>query len=500
MILKGKESKEKLLKGINKTADVVKLTLGAKGKTVLMADQYGLGFSITKDGVSVAKSIKLEDEIENLGADFIKNAAIKTVNEAGDGTTTTSILTQSMCNSVFKEIELGKNPNKLISDLKDDLNFVSGYIEKYSKKIKNTQDIKNIAKVSSNNDEEISEIIKNIYDEAGMNVAIDIVETDSIDTSYEIVNGYTLQNTGYSSNIFINNLEKNRVEFNNPKIYIYNNKIRNMSQDLMNLFMDNSDRNSDTFRPLVLIVEDIEEAPLREIIVAYQNQMIFNVAIVQSNLIFEDRKNAFIDTSVFLNAEYSDSRLGDFGECEKVIIEKDNITFINGKGNTSKHLKKLKSEYEKSNKISLQRRIFSLESIAAIIKVGGKLGTEISEKIDRIEDSVQAVKSAIEEGYCSGAGSVYLSILKNVLLKTDIMKKALISIYLQLMNNAEIEPYYYLKQINESGEGYGFNLLKEEVSDLYKDGIIDSAKVLRVSLENAVHTACNFSLINAVIS
>ena len=500
MIIKGKQAKKRLLDGINQISDVVKITLGAKGKTVLISDPYGLGFRITKDGVSVAKSVKLEDEIESCGADFIKNAAIKTVNEAGDGTSTTTILTQSMCNSVYKEIELGENPNNLIKDLKEDLKTVSDYIKDYSRKIENTDDIQNIARVSSNNDEEISRLIKDIYDKAGMKVAIDITESDTIDTSYEIVNGYTMKDTGYSSNVFINNFEKNRVEYQNPKVYLYNGKIKFMTPELMELFRDNSDRNSDNFRPLVLIVEDIEEAPLREIVLAYEKQLIFNVAIVQSNLIFDDRKNAFIDSSIVIDAEYTDTKFGKYGECEKIIIEKDNVTFINGKGNTSKHIENLRKEFKKSKNIGIERRLFSLESVAAIINVGGKLGTEISEKIDRIDDAVQAVKSALEEGYCSGASSVYISALNNLDLKTKVMQDALLSCFEQLMNNAEIKPWYYLKEIETKGKGFGFNLLKEEISDLYKDGIIDSSKVLRVSLENAVYTTCDFALINATVS
>lgn len=500
MIIKGKQAKEKLLDGINQISDVVKITLGAKGKTVLISDPYRLGFKITKDGVSVAKSVKLDDEIESCGADFIKNAAIKTVDEAGDGTTTTTILTQSMCNSVFKEIELGANPNKLIKDLKEDLKMVSDYIKEYSRKIETTDDIQNIAKVSSNNDEEISRLIRDIYDEAGMKVAIDITESDTLDTSYEIVNGYTMKDTGYSSNVFINNFEKNRVEYQNPKVYLYNGKIKFMTSELMELFKDNSDRNSDNFRPLVLIVEDIEEAPLREIVLAYEKQLIFNVAIVQSNLIFDDRKNAFIDSSIVIDAEYTDTKFGKYGECEKIIIEKDNVTFINGKGNTSKHIEKLRKEFKKSKNIGVERRLFSLESVASIIKVGGKLGTEISEKIDRIEDAVQAVKSALEEGYCSGASSVYVSAWNNLSLKTETMRSALLSCYEQLMRNAEIEPWKYLVILQTEEKGFGFNLLKEEVSNLYEDGIIDSSKVLRVSLENAVYTTCDFALINATIS
>jgi chaperonin GroEL len=499
MITKGKQAKERLLEGINESVDTAKISLGAKGKTVVLRNKYTDSFRVTKDGISILKEINYEDDLMHIGAGFVKNASNKTVEEAGDGTTTTAILTQSMCNSVYKELELGTNPNELISDLKSDLEVVKSVIKDNSKKIEDTSAIKNIAKISANNDDEIGELIKSIYDDAGMEVAIDISDSDNIETSYEVVNGLTMRETGYSSSQFINNPEKGRIEFTNPRVYLYNNKVRFITNELGDLLQGNADRNSEDFRPLVIIVEDIEEAPLREIVMAYGNQFLFNVAIVQTNLIYDDRKNSFIDASIFLNAEYQEDRISGFGECEKIVIERDNVTFINGAGDTKKHVEKLKKLQKKDKSIALERRIFSLESKAAIINVGGKLGTEIDEKKDRIEDSVYAVKSAIEEGYCPGGSTVYLFARLNSELKTTVMKKALLSCYTQLMHNAELEPFYYLKSIEDAGFGYGYNLIKDKVTNFYEDGIYDSAKVLRVSLENAVHTACNFALIEGIV-
>lgn len=497
MITKGKEAKERILKGINDTADIVKTTLGAKGKTVAIKDKYGIGFDVTKDGVKVAESINLDEDVEIIGSEFVKNSARKTVEEAEDGTTTTTILTQSICNDLYKYIQLGENPNKLIKDLKDDLDTVKKYISELSTKVTTTDEIKNIATVSANNDSEIGDIIKNIYDISGFNVEIDVVESDNNETTFEVVNGFTMRDTGYASSQFINNMDKGRIEFLNPKIYLLNSKVRYIDQALIDIFLDNADRNSEDFRPVVLIVEDIEEAPLREIVMSYSNQYVFDIAVVQSNLIFEDRKNSFIDASIFLNADYSEDRIGKYGECEKIIIEKDNVTFINGKGNVSEHIKRLK-KLKKSP--SNDKRIFSLQSSAAIIKVGGKIVSEISEKKDRIDDAVGAVRSALEEGYTAGGSTVFVFCKHNCEFKTKIMENALMSCYKQLMLNAELEPFYYLKDIIDKKYGYGFNLIKEEISDFRKDGIFDSAKVLRVSIENAVHTGCNFALINSVIS
>lgn len=501
MILKGKEAKEKLLKGLNDTADVVKSTLGLRGKTVMICDPFGIGHDITKDGAKVARAINIEDKFEKSGSEFIKKSATKTEEEAGDATTSTTILTQSLCNDIFREIELGSNPNQISKDLKEDLEKVVKYIQEKSKKVESTKDIFEVAKVSANNDYDIAKLIQNIYDDSNLNVAIDIVESDDLKDSYEIVKGFTMRNTGYTDSIFVNNPEKSRIEFNNPRVYLYNGKIKFMNQDLMNIFMDNADRNNPNFRPTVLIVESIEEAPFKEIRSAFQQEMIHSIAIVESGLIFDNRKSSFIDSSKFLDAEYNESKIGFFGECEKIIIEKNSTTFINGKGDVKKHLQDIKKIQKKDPKnIGLKQRVFDLESVAAIIKVGGKLVDEIGEKKDRIEDAVYAVKSAIEEGYSPGASSVYLSALKNLDIKTQIMKNALLSVYNQLMKNAELEPQYYLREIHDKDFPYGYNLLTNQVSDLIKDGILDSSKALRVSLENAVHTALIFSTINATVS
>lgn len=497
MITKGKEAKEGILNGINETADIVKTTLGAKGKTVAIKDKYGLGFDVTKDGVKVALSVELQDSLESIGSDFVKNAARKTVEEAEDGTTTTSILTQSMCNNIYKSIELGENPNQLIKDLNKDLENVVKYIESKSTKVTNTDEIENIATISANNDPHIGKIIKDIYDNSGFNVEINVVESDNNETTFDLVNGFTMRDTGYSSNQFINNYEKGRVEFENPRIYLMNGKVKFTSQNMIDIMGNNSDRNSEDFRPTVIIVEDIEEAPLREIVMAYSNDLIHSVCIVQSNLIFEDRKNSFIDASIFLDAEYSEDSFLKYGTCEKIIIDKDNVTFINGAGNVSKHLERLKKT--KNKNISITNRIFSLESTAAIINVGGKISSEISEKKDRIDDAVGAVKSSLEEGYTPGGSSVFLFAGIDVEIKTDIMKKALTSCYEQLLSNANLQPFYYYREILDKGFGFGFNLITEEVVNMIDNGILDSSKVLRVSLENAVRTACNFALVESVI-
>ena len=500
MIKRKQEAQETLLEGMNLTADVVKSTLGAKGKTVMIYDKLRLRHAVTKDGVTVANSVSFDDDSLNLGSEFIKEATSKTVKEAGDGTTTTAVLVQSMCNDLYKTSKLGSDMNSYISDLKEDLVKVKKYISEKSKKVKTTDDVENIARTSSNNNFEIGKLIKNIYDASNMDVEIDVVEGDQDEDSFEIVNGYSIPNTGYISSIFINNREKGRVEYENPKVYILNGKVKTLSNDLMEIISKTADRNSESFSPTVIIVEDMEETPLREIIEAYRDGAIHGVTIVRSDLIYEDRRNRLIDASKVLDSEYSEDRFVEFGTCEKIIIDRDTTTIINGKGDTSKHLKSLKESLLKTpNNIGLKSRVFALETMAAVIKVGGRVTSEISEKKDRIDDAVLAVKSAIEEGYCPGGSSVFLFASDELDLKTEVMKNALKKCYVQLMLNAGLEPYYYLSKIQDKGFGFGFDLIDSSVSDMYDKGIFDSSKVLRISLENAVSTSVTFVNIETLI-
>lgn len=495
MIYKGKEAKEKLLNGINKNVDVVKTTLGAKGRNVLIVGSYFN--NVTKDGVSVSKAITLEDSVENAGSDMVKNGADKTLREAGDGTTTSSILIQSMCQSMFEQTNLGLDVNTLCRDLKEDLTTVKKYIKGKSIKVENTEQIKQLALVSANGDEEIADMIKNIYDEIGFEGSIDVRESDSLETTYETVKGYSLPNTGYISNLFVNNHEKGRVELNNPRVLIYNGNIDKPDIALVNLLEENHPSKNNT--PLVLIVHDIEDFMLSNLIGALEAREIADVVIVKSNLIHKNRENRFLDACAFLGGKMGSDKLGEVGSCERIIIEKDNTTFINGKGDNKEYNKKVKKELSKKTDFESKDRLFRLESNGAVIHVGGKLQDEIGERKDRIDDAVLAVKSAIEEGFCAGGASTYLFANKELKLKSVVMKTALKSCYNQLMINAGKEPNYELRDITDKEYGYGYNVNTSQIENFLENGIIDSSKVLRVSLENSVHTACTFAMVEAVI-
>ena len=340
-------------------------------------------------------------------------------------------------------------------------------------------------------------MIEEIYSKIGFEGVINTIETDNHDTDYKIVDGYIVDNTGYAHNIFINNFDKGIVEYDNPNIYIINNKITNFNS-LIPILNETIDPLKDDFKPTVIICHDIDEAPLKLVLESVASGKVKQLCIVTSNLIFQDRKNKFLDICAVVDANYSEDSFSDKGSCERLVIEKENITIINGKGNKELYLKKLKKEKTENNS-ELNNRIFRLENKAAIIRVGGKLPQEISEKKDRIEDAVLAVKSAIEEGYCAGGATTYIFAVKECNLKSKSLKKALLSPYEQLLINANIEPYYLLNDIHNKGYGYGYDVKNDLIINLYEKGIIDSSKVLRVALENSIHTCLNFMFINSII-
>lgn len=453
-----------------------------------------------KNGLKIKDIIKTGEytemmciKVSNPDHLYITNDYVVTHN-----TTTTTILTQSMCNSMVKEINLGKDSNALCADLKKDLNDVREFIKSKSKKIENTEQIRQLAMVSSNSDNEIADILKEIYDNIGFEGSIDVRESDSLETNYEVVKGFTLPNTGYSTHLFVNNTAKNRVELFNSKVLIFNGKINNVSNELINILDMNLSSNDDV-TPLVLIVHDIEDYILGNVMASLSDGMVRDVVVVKSNLIHNNRANRFKDACAFLDAEYSETSYGKLGFCERIIIEKDNTVFINGRGDVKKYVQNLKKELVKNKDLETKDRIFRIESKAAVINVGGKLQDEIGEKKDRIDDAVLAVKSAIEEGFCAGGSSTYIFANKELELRTEVMKNALISCYAQLMTNANKEPYFIMKTITDKEYGYAYNVSTSEVENFLEKGIIDSTKVLRVSLENSVHTACTFAMIEAIV-
>lgn len=501
MIYDKRQAREKLLSGINKTADVVKSTMGAKGSTVLITGSYLLPSHITKDGITVANAVTLPDNVEQEGCILVRTASKKTVDEAGDSTTTTAVLTQAMCNKAHLYLNLGQDVNVLKKNLREDLDKVKKYLSDNSIKIKNTDDIRSVAMVSSNYDDEVCDIIKQIYDECGFNVAIDCIEGDTEKCRYEKLSGLILPNSGWASEEMMNNFDKGRIEYENPEIYVMNTHIREqIPESLFELIDQHIREGCET--PKVLFVNYIDDGPLRGILNLIRDGRLFNFSIVLSNLIYDVREDRFKDICAYTKAKYAENKISTAGTCGKIVIEKKQVTIFNGPGSLEKRKKELEERISKlkTRDISLEQRLLSLNSNAALIIVGGKLQNAIKERKDRVEDAVLSVKSALEEGYCAGGGSVFIHASKNLDLSTDIMKYSLSSCYRTIMDNAGVDPNHYFHEIISSDKPViGYDVNQGKVVNMVENEIIDSVKSLRVSLENAVDTTITFMNINSII-
>ena len=497
MILKGTEAKDKLLKGINDSADVVKQTMGPKGRNVLVMDNMrGVAYP-TKDGVTVAKHVRLNDPIENAGANIVLAAANKTVEEAGDGTTTCAVLTQTLCEELQKAINLGQDPHTLTKNLKLDLEDVLNFINQHTIKVTNTDEIRNLAMVSSNADEEISDTIKSIYDELGFDAHITTNSGNGNKTYYEAMSGYTIPHTGYASPYFINNQKESAVVYENPLVVIFDNEVTLESSIFTQVFQTNNS-DSKNARPVVFVVREAEESLIYTLVNALESNQINNVVIVTSNLPHEARMHRFQDASIFLGGIYMKEE-GNFvpGECDKVVITKDKVTFIGGKGDTTKLIEYLEEQIK--NGENYKERLDALKTSAAVIHIGGELALDIQERKDRVDDAILTVKSAVEEGYCPGGASIYNFASINVTLRTEAMKKALRQCLTQILRNAGKDTTI-LYDIHHKKLPYSYNGHSDKVEDMMKAKIFDSAKVLRVSLNNAVHASITFALIESVIN
>lgn len=489
--------KERLLKGIKGVVDVVRVTLGAMGKTVAIKDQFGFNFHLTKDGVTVARHAKVEGDIEEVGALLLREAVNKTVEEAGDGTTTTCLLVDEFCTEIHKRLELGENPKNLERCLTTDLVELTNFIDSKSKKVETLDDIYNLAMISSNGDSEVSGLIKGLYDELGFDCVIDIKESPNEYTTTDIAKGFKLDNTGYANQLFINNHDKGTYEVLNPNVFVLNDRINNI-EPLTEIFLN---QNNPTAEPLVILCTGIEQTELNKVLNAMTKNQLFNVSILVSNEFYYKTEGYFYDLSVFLDGDYNTTNIGKFGKCEKIIASNDEVYFINGYGDVSEHLHTLEEKEEENEKELLKSRIFNLKVGAGVINVGGVTPSEAKEKFDRVEDAVLAVKSAVEEGYVAGGSSVFIEAYSKCTI-SDISKSVILCVYKQLMKNADLEYQFYLKDLvdkNKKKGGYGFNVLTNKIENMEEIGLIESSKVLKSALKNSISVSKTFINLEKVI-
>ncbi len=494
-----------ILRGVEKLASAVKTTLGPAGRNVVLERKFGSPI-VTKDGVTVAKEIELDDPFENVGAQLVKEVASKTSDVAGDGTTTATVLAEAIYREGVKMIAAGANPMEVKRGIDKAVEKVVDYIKKISKKVSDNKEIEQIATISANNDPEIGKKIAEAMDKVGSDGVITVEEGKGIETYVEVVNGYQFDR-GYISPYFITNAEKMEAVLEEPYILITDRKISAV-RDILPVL----ERVVQTGKPLLIIAEDVEGEALATLVV---NKLrgVLQVAAVKAPGYGDRRKEMLRDIAILTGGivvseetgmKFENVRLEDLGRAKKVIIDKENTTIVEGYGKKDeiearikqikKQIEETKSEYDKEK---LQERLAKLSGGVAVIYVGAATEAEMKEKKARIEDALHATKAAVEEGIVPGGGVALVRAIKALdELKLDgdkqigvrIVKKALEEPLKQIAYNAGYEGTLVVeevKKLGEKNENTGFNALTGEYVDMYEAGIIDPTKVVRSAIQNA---------------
>ncbi|MCX7760219.1 MAG: chaperonin GroEL [Hydrogenothermaceae bacterium] len=504
----GDEARAKLKAGVDKLANAVKVTLGPRGREVILEKKWGSPV-VTKDGVSVAKEIELSDPYENMGAQLVKEVASKTADVAGDGTTTATVLAQAIYEEGLKAIASGANPVYVKRGIDEAVKIVIEELKKISKPVSGRKEIEQVATISANNDPEIGKIIADAMEKVGKDGVITVEESKGADTTLEVTEGMQFDR-GYLSPYFVTNPEKMEAVLENPYILIYEKKINNIRELLPVL-----EKVVQTNKPLLIIAEDVEGEALATLVVNHIKGVL-KVCAVKAPGFGERRKAMLQDIAILtggtaitedLGIKLESVDLDMLGKADKVVVDKDNTTIIGGKGSSEdikarieqikKQIETTTSEYDKEK---LQERLAKLAGGVAIIKVGAATEAELKEKKDRVDDAVHATKAAVEEGIVPGGGvALYRAsrALCNINEEnTDkawgikIVKNACKMPIKQIAYNAGFEGSVIIEKIKDvENVNYGFNAATGEYVDMVESGIIDPTKVVRTALQNAASVA-----------
>ena len=502
------EARAKLKEGVDALANAVKVTLGPKGRNVIISKKFGAP-SITKDGVSVAKEIELKDPIQNMGAQMVKEVASKTADQAGDGTTTATVLAQAIVGAGLKSVASGANPMDLKKGIDKAVNHVVTGLQKISDTVgKDFSKIEQVATISANNDSKIGALIASAMKAAGKEGVITVEEAKGTSDELKTVEGMQFDR-GYLSPYFVTNAEKMEAELESGYILIYDKKISNM-KDLLPVL----EKTAQTGKPLLIIAEDVDGEALATLVV---NKMrgALKVAAVKAPG-FGDRRKAMLEDIATLTGgtviseergfKLDNATLEDLGTAEKITLDKDNTTIINGAG-SKKDIKarvnQIKSQIESTtsdyDKEKLQERLAKLAGGVAVIYVGATTEIEMKEKKDRVDDALHATRAAVEEGIVPGGGVAYIRAsegLEKVKGENEdevtgiaIVRRAIEEPIRQIVANAGGEGAVIVQKIREGKKDFGYNARTEKFEDLLKAGVIDPTKVARVALENAASIA-----------
>ncbi len=512
------EARDLLKKGIDELANAVKVTLGPKGRNVIIDKKFGAP-AITKDGVSVAKEIELKDPYANMGAQMVKEVASKTADNAGDGTTTATVLAQSIVSVGLKNVTAGANPMELKAGIDKAVKAVKESIAAQSQEIgDHTEKIEQVAKISANNDAEIGRLIAEAMEKVGQEGVITVEEAKGIETTVEVVEGMQFDR-GYISPYFVTNTEKMATEMDNPYILIHDKKISTM-KDLLPVL----EATAQSGRPLLIIAEDVDGEALATLVVNRLRGSL-KVAAVKAPGFGDRRKEMLQDIAVLTNGTLITEEVGlsleqatleMLGEAEKVSIDKENTTIVNGAG--SKEVIDARTEQIKSqianttsdyDKEKLQERLAKLAGGVAVLYVGAASEMEMKEKKDRVDDALSATRAAVEEGIVPGGGVALIraiEVLDGIKGDTDdentgieIVKRAIEEPLRQIVANAGKEGAVIVQKVKEGKDDYGYNARVDEYQNFYASGVIDPAKVTRIALENAASIAGMFLTTECVI-
>src|ERR1700704_3997605 len=492
-----------LLRGIEKLSRAVKATLGPSGRNVILDKKFGSP-TITKDGVTVAKEIELEDPYENMGAQLVREVASKTSDIAGDGTTTATVLAESIYKEGLRNVTAGANPTSLQRGIMKAVDAVVKELEKISKKVSDRTEIAQVATVSANWDKTIGEIIADAMDKVGKDGTITVEEAKSIETTLEVVEGMQFDK-GYLSPYFVTNAESMETILENAYILIHEKKISSL-KDLLPVL----EKVAKASRPLLIIAEDVEGEALATLVVNKLRGTLQVAAVKAPG--FGDRRKAMLQDIATLTGgkaitedlgiKLENVQISDLGQAKKITVDKDNTTLVEGKGKHSEiegRVKEIRSQIEKTtsdyDREKLQERLAKLVGGVAVIKVGAATETEMKEKKARVEDAMHATRAAVEEGIVPGGGvalSRCVAALDKLKVEGDeqigvnIVKRALVEPLRQIAENAGEEGAIVLGKVNDSKDpNFGYNALTGDYEDLVKAGVLDPTKVVRTALTNA---------------
>jgi len=512
------EARAKLKTGVDGLADAVKVTLGPKGRNVVIDKKFGAP-AVTKDGVTVAKEIELEDPVENMGAQMVKEVASKTSDIAGDGTTTATVLAQSIVSEGLKNVTAGANPMDIKRGIDKAVVHVLDYLKGLSKEVSKKEEISQVGTISANNDSSIGELIADAMDKVGNDGVITVEEAKGMDTFLETVEGMQFDR-GYLSPYFVTNAESMDAELENPMILLHEKKISNMKELLPVL-----EKVVQAGKSLLIIAEDVEGEALATLVMNKLRGS-FKVAAVKAPGFGDRRKEMMQDIAILTGAtvisedqgyKLENADLSYLGEARSVSIDKDNTTIVKGKGSqdaVTARVNEIKVQIDKTSsdydREKLQERLAKLSGGVAVLNIGAATEVEMKEKKDRVDDALHATRAAVKEGIVPGGGVALLRSVDSIktdkmegdeVIGAEILKKALEGPMRQIVANAGLEESIVVNEIrNNKSKSYGFDARAEKYLDMIKAGIIDPTLVTRTAVQNAASVAGLLLTTEAVIS